>query len=195
MFEINKKRKTERDEMDGSRDQARMETHSSPTQTTPAPSRTESRSGPSDAAVIGKSIQIEGDVRGNEDLLIKGEVKGTIHLPNNNVTIGSEGKVHADVHAKSVCVDGVVNGNLFGSDRVSVRSSAQVSGNISSPRVSLDDGAHFKGSIEMDVEAPREKGSVQASAKSSSSSASKANGESPVTAPKSASDEAPRAGA
>ncbi len=195
MFEINKKRKTERDEMDGSRDQTRTEATPAPTQSTAGPSRPEARTGSSDAAVIGKSIQIEGDVRGNEDLLIKGEVKGTIHLPNNNVTIGSEGKVHADVHAKSVCVDGVVKGNLFGSDRVSVRSSAQVNGNISSPRVSLDDGAHFKGSIEMDVEPARDRSSAQPSAKTGSSSPSKANGDSPVTAQKSASDEAPRAGA
>ena len=118
---------------------------------------------------------------------------GDLIVRLNNVTIGSEGKVHADVHAKSVCVDGVVKGNLFVSDRVSVRSSSQVTGNISSPRVSLDDGAHFKGSIEMEVEPARDKSSAQPSARSGSPQASKANGDSPVTAQKSASDEAPRA--
>lgn len=193
MFEMNKKRKTERDEMDGSRDDARMEASSARSHS-PAPSRPAMKTGSADAAVIGKSIQIDGDVRGDEDLLIKGEVRGTIHLPNNSVTIGSEGTVHADVHAKSVCVEGAVDGNLFATDRVNVRSSAQVSGNIKSPRVSLDDGAHFKGSIEMDVEPAKEKSSTHSSAKTSSPEASKANGESPVSAPKSASDEAPRAG-
>ena len=190
MFELNKKRKTENDEMDGSRNEARVEAATAPAHSTPATSRPAVRTGTSEAAVIGKSIHIDGDVRGDEDLLIKGEVRGTIHLPNNSVTIGSEGSVHADVHAKSICVDGEVKGNLFGSDRVSVRSTAKVSGNIKSPRVSLDDGARFKGSIEMEVETAEHKSAAH-SAKTAS--ASKANGDSPVTAPKSAADEAPRA--
>ena len=190
MFDLNKKRKTENDEMDGSRNETRAEAATAQTHSTPAASRPAVRTGTSEAAVIGKSIQIDGDVRGDEDLLIKGEVRGTIHLPNNSVTIGSEGSVHADVHAKSICVDGEVKGNLFGSDRVSVRSTAKVSGNIKSPRVSLDDGARFKGSIEMDVETAEHKSAAH-SAKTAS--ASKANGDSPVTAPKSAADEAPRA--
>jgi cytoskeletal protein CcmA (bactofilin family) len=194
MFELNKKRKTERNEMDGSRDDPRMETTSAQTHS-PAPSRPAMKSGSSEAAVIGKSIQIDGDVRGDEDLLIKGEVRGTVHLPNNSVTIGSEGTVHAEVHAKTVCVEGAVDGDLFATDRVSVRSSARVSGNIRSPRVSLDDGAHFKGSIEMDVEPAKERSATQSSTKPSSATASKANGESPVSGQKSGSDESPRPGA
>jgi len=193
MFELNKKRKTERDEMDGSRDDARIGT-TSPQTHTPAPSHSTMKSGSSEAAVIGKSIQIDGDVRGDEDLLIKGEVRGTIHLPNNSVTIGSEGTVHAEVKAKTICVDGAVDGDLYATDRVSVRSSARVSGNIKSPRVSLDDGAHFKGSIEMDVEPARDRSATSTSAKSTPATASKANGESPVSGQKSASDEAPRPG-
>jgi len=194
MFELNKKRKTERDEMDGSRDNARMEATSAQTHS-PAPSRPAAKSGSREAAVIGKSIQIDGDVRGDEDLLIEGEVRGTIHLPNNNVTIGSEGTVHAEVQAKTICVDGAVDGDLFATDRVSVRSSARVSGNIKSPRVSLDDGAHFKGSIEMDVEPAKERSATHSTAKNSPATASKANGESPVSGQKSASDDAPRPGA
>ena len=195
MFELNKKRKTERDEMDGSREEARMESATAQTQPAHTASRPAMKSGASEAAVIGKSIQIDGDVRGDEDLLIKGEVRGTIHLPNNSVTIGSEGTVHADVHAKTVCVEGTVKGNLFGSDRVSVCSSAKVSGNIKSPRVSLDDGARFKGSIEMDVEPASDKQSARSSASAGSSSASKANGDTPVSSPKNGADDAPRAGA
>jgi cytoskeletal protein CcmA (bactofilin family) len=106
-----------------------------------------------DAAVIGASIHIDGDVRGEEDLLIEGEVNGTVQLKNNSLTIGPNGKVRADVSANSVYVDGYMEGDLFGSERVHIRKSAQVHGNVTSPRVSLEDGAKFKGSIEMDPQA------------------------------------------
>lgn len=106
-----------------------------------------------EAAVIGPSIHIDGDVRGEEDLLIEGEVSGTVNLKNNSLTIGPNGKVHADVYAHSIYVDGLCEGDLFGSERVNVRKSATVRGNITSPRVSLEDGAKFKGAIEMDPQA------------------------------------------
>ncbi len=108
------------------------------------------RSGPREAAVIGASIHIDGDVRGDEDLIIQGEVSGTVKLVNNSLTVGRDGKVNADVHAQTVYVDGHVEGDLVGSERVCIRETAQVRGNITSPRVSLEDGARFKGSIEMD---------------------------------------------
>jgi cytoskeletal protein CcmA (bactofilin family) len=106
-----------------------------------------------EAAVIGPSIHIDGDLRGEEDLIIEGEVSGTVQLKSNSLTIGPQGKVRADVYAHSVYVDGYLEGDLFGSERVSIRKSAQVRGNITSPRVSLEDGAKFKGSIEMDPQA------------------------------------------
>jgi cytoskeletal protein CcmA (bactofilin family) len=106
-----------------------------------------------DAAVIGPSIHIDGDVRGEEDLLIEGEVSGTVNLKNNSLTIGPQGKVRADVYAHSIYVDGYLEGDLYGSERVNVRKSATVRGNITSPRVSLEDGAKFKGAIEMDPQA------------------------------------------
>ena len=112
-----------------------------------------SAGGSRDAAVIGPSIHIDGDVRGEEDLLIEGEVNGTVQLKNNSLTIGPNGKVRADVSANSVYVDGYMEGDLFGSERVHIRKSAQVHGNVTSPRVSLEDGAKFKGSIEMDPQA------------------------------------------
>lgn len=105
------------------------------------------------AAVIGRSIQIDGDLRGEEDLRIEGEVSGTIHLKNNSLTIGTQGNIKADVYAKSIVVDGSMEGDLYGSERVAVRKNAQVAGNITAPRVSLEDGARFKGSIEMDQQA------------------------------------------
>ena len=104
-------------------------------------------------AVIGASIHIDGDLRGEEDLLIEGEVNGTVQLKNNSLTIGPQGKVRADVYAHSIYVDGFMEGDLFGSERVAIRKSAQVRGNVTSPRVSLEDGAKFKGSIEMDPQA------------------------------------------
>ncbi len=108
---------------------------------------------PSDQiAVIGRSIKIDGDLRGEEDLRIEGDVTGTIHLPNHNVTIGSEGRIKASVYAESVTIDGEMNGDVYGSDRVSIRKSARMAGNIIASRVSLEEGARFKGSIDMDPE-------------------------------------------
>lgn len=106
-----------------------------------------------EAAVIGPSIHIDGDLRGEEDLLIDGEVNGTVQLKNNALTVGPQGKIRADIYAHSIFVDGFVEGDLFGSERVSIRKSAQVRGNVTSPRVSLEEGAKFKGSIEMDPQA------------------------------------------
>lgn len=106
-----------------------------------------------EAAVIGPSIQIDGDLRGEEDLVIEGEVSGTVQLKSNSVTVGAQGKVRADVFAHSIYVEGFVEGDMYGSERVHIRKSAQVRGNITSPNVSLEDGAKFKGSIEMDPNA------------------------------------------
>lgn len=145
MFEIGKK---------GGAPESGPRPESSPARTESSPPRSSS-SAPSsrDAAVIGPSIHIDGDVRGEEDLLIEGEVSGTVNLKNNSLTIGPNGKVHADVYAHSIYVDGLCEGDLFGSERVNVRKSATVRGNITSPRVSLEDGAKFKGAIEMDPQA------------------------------------------
>lgn len=103
-------------------------------------------------AVIGPSIQIEGTLRGQEDVFVEGEVTGTIQLQSNTLTIGASGKIKADVYAHTVYVEGTMDGDLFGSDQVIIRKSARVRGNITSPRVTLEDGAAFKGSIEMDPE-------------------------------------------
>lgn len=106
-----------------------------------------------ECAVIGRSIEINGDVRGNEDLRIEGDVSGTVELRNNNLTIGKEGKVRADVYAKSITVDGTTEGDLYASERIVVHISAHVRGNIAAPKVGIEEGAKFKGSIEMDQEA------------------------------------------
>jgi cytoskeletal protein CcmA (bactofilin family) len=107
----------------------------------------------SEVAVIGSSIQINGDLRGDEDLRIEGNVSGTVELKNSTLTIGKEGKVKAGVYAKSIAVDGETKGDLCATECVSVHVNARVQGNIIAPRVSIEEGAHFKGSIEMDTAA------------------------------------------
>jgi cytoskeletal protein CcmA (bactofilin family) len=143
MFEIGKKGLPE----------AGPRPESSSARTEASPPRSSSAPVSREAAVIGPSIHIDGDVRGEEDLLIEGEVSGTVNLKNNSLTIGPQGKVTADVYAHSIYVDGYLEGDLFGSERVHIRKSAQVKGNVTSPRVSVEDGAKFKGAIEMDPQA------------------------------------------
>jgi cytoskeletal protein CcmA (bactofilin family) len=103
-----------------------------------------------DVAVIGSSIHINGDLRGDEDLRIEGNVSGTVELKNSVLTIGREGRVKAGVFAKSIAVDGETKGDLYATERVSIHVNARVQGNIYAPKVSIEEGAHFKGSIEMD---------------------------------------------
>jgi cytoskeletal protein CcmA (bactofilin family) len=105
-----------------------------------------------EAAVIGPSIQINGDLSGEEDLVIQGKVNGTIQLREKSLTVGNQGQVDANVLAHSIIVEGKVNGDLYGSDRVCIRKTGDVNGNIISPKVSLDEGCRFKGSIDMDQE-------------------------------------------
>lgn len=101
------------------------------------------------AAMIGPSIRINGDLVGEEDLIIQGTVEGTINLHNNALTIGENGRIHANLHATTIIVEGELRGDLFGSEKVIIRKTGDVKGNIISPRVTLEDGAMFKGSIEM----------------------------------------------
>jgi len=101
-------------------------------------------------ATIGESIRVQGEIRGSEDLLIEGEVDGQIQLDKHSVTVGRSGRVKADIHGGVLVVEGKVQGNLFAHEQVVVRASGEVRGNITSPRVSLEDGAKFKGSIDME---------------------------------------------
>ncbi|HSG63598.1 MAG TPA: polymer-forming cytoskeletal protein, partial [Gammaproteobacteria bacterium] len=105
------------------------------------------------AAVIGRSIQIVGDLRGDEDLRIEGDIEGNVHLPNHSLTIGTEGRINADVYAKTVIVDGEINGDIYGAECVTIRAKARVRGNVLASRVSLEEGSRFKGSIDMDPQA------------------------------------------
>ena len=101
-------------------------------------------------AIIGPSIKIKGDLSGSEDLLIEGEVEGSVKLSDHTVTVGSSGKVKASIYAGVIIVEGKVQGDLHGSDQVEIRQSGNVLGNIVAPRVGLEDGAQFKGNIDME---------------------------------------------
>lgn len=99
---------------------------------------------------IGQSVQIKGELTGNEDLTIDGHVDGKIVVKDHNLTIGANGKITAEVHAKTIVVVGQVNGNITADDKVEIAPSGSVDGDIRAPRVAISDGARFKGSIDME---------------------------------------------
>ncbi len=100
-------------------------------------------------AMIGPTICIKGDLTGEEDLIIEGHVEGKVLLKQHNVFIGKQGRVVADIYGKMISIEGEVHGNLFGEDQVLLRPTSKVRGNLTAPRVVLEDGANFKGSIDM----------------------------------------------
>lgn len=101
-----------------------------------------------DRATIGKSITVRGDVSGDEDLLIQGRIEGSVNLKQHAVVVGREGEVKADVIARMITVEGLVEGNLTAEEQVILRASAVLQGNITSPRVVLEDGARFRGGVD-----------------------------------------------
>ena len=105
---------------------------------------------------IGKSIVMKGELSGSEDLAVDGTVEGTIELRDNVLTIGPNGRVKAQVFAKIVIVLGTVNGNITASERIDIREEGSVDGNIVSPRVAIADGAHFRGSVDIQKKEPRD---------------------------------------
>jgi cytoskeletal protein CcmA (bactofilin family) len=98
---------------------------------------------------IGKSVIIQGELNGSEDLTIEGAVEGKIELRQNVLTIGPNGKIKAQVFAKSVVILGEVTGNVTASEKVDIRDNGSVDGDITAPRVAIAEGAHFRGSIDM----------------------------------------------
>jgi cytoskeletal protein CcmA (bactofilin family) len=101
-------------------------------------------------AMIGKTITIKGDITGEENLVIEGRVDGTVQLKNNDLTVGQSGRVTANLTANVVRIDGEVKGDIVGGEKVVITKTGKVQGNIVGPRVTLEDGAKFKGSIDMD---------------------------------------------
>jgi len=100
-------------------------------------------------ANIGKSISIRGDLTGNEDMVIEGQVEGKVDLPNNQLTVGADGKVKAEIHAKSIVVVGRVDGNVFGLERVEIQATGRVEGDVAAPKLIVAEGAQLNGAIKM----------------------------------------------
>ena len=117
---------------------------------------------------IGQSVQIKGELTGNEDLTIEGLVDGKILVKDHSLTIGANGRITAEVHAKTVVIVGTITGNITADDKVEIAPSGTVNGDIRAPRVSISDGAKFKGSIDMD----RKGSAAQASASQSNAKVS-----------------------
>jgi cytoskeletal protein CcmA (bactofilin family) len=130
-----------------------------PATTAPAPIQSTSSPVPAAAepqrrgerATIGPSIFIKGDLTGDEDLVIEGRVEGKVDLKQNNVTVGKNGRVKADVYGQTVIVEGEVDGNVFAGEQAILRQAGAIRGNITAPRVVLEDGSRFKGSIDMEA--------------------------------------------
>ncbi len=119
-----------------------------PAGTAPAVSEPRAQLG-RDMVNIGKSVVIKGELSGSEDLTIEGHVEGRIDLKGNVLTIGPNGKIKAEVFAKAVVVLGEVTGNVTASEKVDIRDNGSVDGDIASPRVAIAEGAHFRGSVDM----------------------------------------------
>ena len=104
-------------------------------------------------AHIGKSVVIKGDLSGSEDLYIDGRVSGTIELRGNSLTIGPNGQVQANINAKAVVILGKLEGSIQASDRVELRASAMVVGDVVAQRVAIEDGAYLKGKVDIQKDA------------------------------------------
>ncbi len=100
-------------------------------------------------ANIGKSISIRGDLTGNEDMVIEGQVEGKVDLPNNQLTIGADGKVKAEIHAKGIVIIGHVVGNVIGLERVEIQATGKVEGDVTAPKLVVAEGAQLNGAIQM----------------------------------------------
>jgi cytoskeletal protein CcmA (bactofilin family) len=135
-------------------DQARTEPLTNPTR----PNGAQSPENSADkGAVIGKSVVIKGEVSGSESLYVEGKIEGVINLPGNRVTVGRDGQVNAAVTAREVIVHGTVVGNVDAIDRLNVRSEGSLTGDVIAHRIMVEDGAFFKGKIDIRTPEPGQK--------------------------------------
>ncbi|MEX2572164.1 MAG: polymer-forming cytoskeletal protein [Gemmatimonadota bacterium] len=139
-------------------------------------------------ALIGRSISIRGDVTGDEDLVIQGRVEGSVNLREHAVTVGGNGEVSANIIGRAVMIEGRVVGNIEGGEQVTLRSSAYVEGDISAPRVVLENGARFRGLVDMG-EADESKRRKTSAAAADAKKTAVANGSGPWEAGRAASKE------
>ncbi len=136
-------------------------TPSAPPAAEPRPRMTDAVSPARGIAMIGRSITIKGDITGDESLVIDGKVEGTVALKGNDLTVGQSGHVGAEVTANVVRIEGEVTGDITGVEKVVVTKTGRLRGNIVAPRVTLEDGSKFKGSIDMDPGHAQQPGSSQ----------------------------------
>ena len=167
MFDRNKDKTSERTEAPAS-PAAPAETSSTGASYRSAPAASPS-SASGKAAVLGATIKVKGDISGDENLLIEGQVDGSVMLANHELTIGKTGRLNADLTAKTIRIDGEVNGDITGKDKVVVSSTSHIKGNIVTPKMTLEEGARFKGTIDIDPSHANSNTSA-ASLKSSSTS-------------------------
>ena len=106
-------------------------------------------SDPRNTATIGKAVKVNGQIFAKEDLYVDGDVEGTIESQDNKVTIGPNGRVQASIRAREVVILGQVQGNVEAADKVDLRKDGKLVGDIISARISIEDGALFKGSIDI----------------------------------------------
>ncbi len=107
---------------------------------------------PANSTILGRTVALHGELTANEDLLIEGQFDGTIHLEDHSVTVGAGGQVKAEIHARAVVIYGKVNGNISAREKVDIRKTGHVLGDLTTAGVAIEDGAYFKGSIEIQRE-------------------------------------------
>ena len=131
-----------------------------------------SASSTGEQATIGKSLVVKGELSGSESLYVDGKVEGAINLPGNRVTVGRNGQVAANIMAREIVVLGKVRGNCQASDRVDIRSEGSLTGDVVAARISIEDGAFFKGGIDIRKPGNETKGSNASTSTTSTSSTS-----------------------
>ena len=141
-----------------------MSTNPQSFESTPRPASAPGASAAGEQATIGKSLIIKGELSGSESLFIDGKVEGAINLPGNRVTIGRNGQVAANIAAREIVVLGKVRGNCQASDRVDIRSEGSLTGDVIAARISIEDGAFFKGGIDIRKPGNEAKGGAPAPA-------------------------------
>jgi len=141
----------------------------------PAPRGAESHATPAGSggrASIGAATVVRGEVSGEEDLLVEGRIEGKILLRQNALTVGAKGRVSAEVQARAVMIDGEVDGNIVAEEQIVLRRSGRVHGDLVAPRVTIEDGARFKGSIDMEPKPQKAQSAAPAPAPARAASSS-----------------------
>ncbi|WP_160154638.1 polymer-forming cytoskeletal protein [Microbulbifer sp. ALW1] len=102
-----------------------------------------------DRSVIGKNIKFRGELIGTEDLHIEGTIEGTVIMEGHDLSIGREGEINANIHAQNIVINGTLTGDALADELIEIRNTAVVKGNLIAPRIQLDDGGKFRGSMDM----------------------------------------------